>query len=205
MDQLQQTARQLLPAQAQDDQDMVAGLPHPRTSVCGALAGDSAVVGADGLEYMCGLQVGEQHRAVGRFAHCFHWSIGPTTSFPTGAGGRRSTQRARRPAHDARSSLCVGRVPEAASRRERHRRRRALLGDELTQNDRLWSWPRTGRAAGVQRGRPVSAVARFMTWPVRHDNELSVTTGREASLVFRCPVGLWHTIRASAADLADGS
>jgi hypothetical protein len=30
---LQQTARQLLPAQAQDDQDMVAGLPHPRTSV----------------------------------------------------------------------------------------------------------------------------------------------------------------------------
>jgi uncharacterized protein len=65
-DELQQTARQLLPARAQDDQDMVAGLPHPRTSVCGALADDSAVVGADGLEYRCGLQVGEQHRAVGR-------------------------------------------------------------------------------------------------------------------------------------------
>ncbi len=65
-EELQQTARELLPAHAQDDQDMVAGLPHPRTSVCGALADDSAVVGADGLEYRCGLQVGEQHRAVGR-------------------------------------------------------------------------------------------------------------------------------------------
>ncbi|MFZ0158949.1 MAG: radical SAM protein [Kineosporiaceae bacterium] len=65
-DQLQAVARELLPSDAQDDQDIVAGFPHPRTSVCGALAPDSAVVGADGLEYRCGLQVGEAHRAVGR-------------------------------------------------------------------------------------------------------------------------------------------
>jgi hypothetical protein len=146
-------------------------------------------------------------------------STARSAASPTASTGRSDRQRVSRPelVGDVRPNEpgdlltmlvppCVlGRVPEAASRRERHRRRRALLGDELTQNDRLWSRPRTGRAAGVQRGRPVSAVARFMTWPVRHDNELSVTTGREASLVFRCPVGLWHTIRASAADLADGS
>ncbi|WP_369386206.1 radical SAM protein [Streptomyces sp. CG1] len=64
---LETTARSLLPPQARDDQDIVSGFPHPKTSVCGALADDSAVVGADGLEYRCGLQVGEQHRAVGRF------------------------------------------------------------------------------------------------------------------------------------------
>lgn len=64
-DELQRIAREMLPPGSQDDQDLVAGLPHPRTSVCGALAPDSAVVGADGLEYRCGLQVGERHRAVG--------------------------------------------------------------------------------------------------------------------------------------------
>lgn len=42
------------------------GFPFPRTSVCAALARQSFVVGADGLEYRCGLQVGEKHRAVGR-------------------------------------------------------------------------------------------------------------------------------------------
>lgn len=56
-----------LPARAQDDQDLVDGFPVPKTSVCGALAFDSTVVGADGYEYRCGLQVGETHRAVGRF------------------------------------------------------------------------------------------------------------------------------------------
>jgi uncharacterized protein len=65
-DELEATLRALLPASARDDQDLVGGLPHPRTSVCGALAPDSAVIGADGLEYRCGLQVGERHRAVGR-------------------------------------------------------------------------------------------------------------------------------------------
>jgi uncharacterized protein len=64
---LQDQARGLLPQTAQDDQDTVSGFPFPMTSVCGALASDSAVVGADGLEYRCGLQVGERHRAVGHF------------------------------------------------------------------------------------------------------------------------------------------
>jgi uncharacterized protein len=64
-DALQAIARVMLPPGSQDDQDIVAGFPHPRTSVCGALAPDSAVVGADGLEYRCGLQVGERDRAVG--------------------------------------------------------------------------------------------------------------------------------------------
>lgn len=41
------------------------GFPYPRTSVCAALANDSVVIGADGLHYRCGLQVGETHRAVG--------------------------------------------------------------------------------------------------------------------------------------------
>lgn len=42
------------------------GVPQPKTSVCAALAADSVVVGAEGLLYRCGLQVGEKHRAVGR-------------------------------------------------------------------------------------------------------------------------------------------
>ncbi len=41
------------------------GVPEPKSSVCAALAPDSAVIGADGLLYRCGLQVGEKHRAVG--------------------------------------------------------------------------------------------------------------------------------------------
>jgi uncharacterized protein len=41
------------------------GFPRPRTSVCAALADDSVVIGADGREYRCGLQVGEGARAVG--------------------------------------------------------------------------------------------------------------------------------------------
>jgi len=63
---LEAIARDRLPSRAQDDLDVVAGFPHPKTSVCGALAFDSTVIGADGLEYRCGLQVGERHRAVGR-------------------------------------------------------------------------------------------------------------------------------------------
>ncbi|MFE4512737.1 radical SAM protein [Kitasatospora sp. NPDC056783] len=63
---LEETARNMLPPGARDTQDIVGGFPHPKTSVCGALAEGSAVVGADGLEYRCGLQVGERHRAVGR-------------------------------------------------------------------------------------------------------------------------------------------
>lgn len=66
-DALQELARSHLPARARDEDDIVAGFPFPMTSVCGALGSDSAVIGADGLEYRCGLQVGEKHRAVGRF------------------------------------------------------------------------------------------------------------------------------------------
>lgn len=42
------------------------GFPYPRTSVCAALAHDSVVIGAEGLQYRCGLQVGETHRAIDR-------------------------------------------------------------------------------------------------------------------------------------------
>jgi uncharacterized protein len=41
------------------------GFAYPKTSVCAALTRGSFVVGADGLHYRCGLQVGEKHRAVG--------------------------------------------------------------------------------------------------------------------------------------------
>jgi uncharacterized protein len=61
-----QLVRERVPQRSQHLDGVVEGFPFPRTSVCGALAPDSAVVGADGLEYRCGLQVGETHRAVGR-------------------------------------------------------------------------------------------------------------------------------------------
>ena len=64
LDELQALARSAVPIEAQDRPDTVAGFPHPKTSVCGALASDSAVIGADGLEYRCALQVGETHHAV---------------------------------------------------------------------------------------------------------------------------------------------
>jgi uncharacterized protein len=77
LDALEAGARRMLPVVAQDEPDVVGGFPHPKTSVCGALAFDSAVVGADGLEYRCGLQVGETRRAVGRFG-----AVGGKESFP---------------------------------------------------------------------------------------------------------------------------
>lgn len=49
-----------------EESEVPDGYPYPRTSVCAALARDSFVLGADGLHYRCGLQVGETHRAVGR-------------------------------------------------------------------------------------------------------------------------------------------
>jgi uncharacterized protein len=48
-----------------EESEVPDGFPFPRTSVCAALARDSAVVGADGTLYRCGLQVGESHRGVG--------------------------------------------------------------------------------------------------------------------------------------------
>lgn len=41
------------------------GFPVPKNSVCAALAHDSVVIGADSLQYRCGLQVGETGRSVG--------------------------------------------------------------------------------------------------------------------------------------------
>jgi uncharacterized protein len=48
-----------------DESEAPEGFPHPRTSVCAALAVDSVVVGADRRLYRCGLQVSEPRRAVG--------------------------------------------------------------------------------------------------------------------------------------------
>jgi uncharacterized protein len=87
-----QLVRDEVPARSQYEQEVVEGFPFPRTSVCGALAPDSAVVGADGLEYRCGLQVGEKHRAVGRvfgaeegeeFDHGKWWDTYDPTTLPT--------------------------------------------------------------------------------------------------------------------------
>lgn len=49
-----------------EEAEVPDGYPYPKSSVCAALARDSFVLGADGLQYRCGLQVGETHRAVGR-------------------------------------------------------------------------------------------------------------------------------------------
>jgi uncharacterized protein len=48
-----------------EEAEVPDGFPYPKTYVCAALATQSFVVGADGLQYRCGLQVGEKARAVG--------------------------------------------------------------------------------------------------------------------------------------------
>lgn len=48
-----------------EESEVPDGFPFPKTSVCAALARNSVVVGAEGLTYRCGLQVGEKARAVG--------------------------------------------------------------------------------------------------------------------------------------------
>jgi uncharacterized protein len=53
---------------AVEESETPDGFPYPKTSVCTALAQDSVVIGADGLHYRCGLQVGETERAVGRLS-----------------------------------------------------------------------------------------------------------------------------------------
>jgi uncharacterized protein len=65
-DELRAVVRQLLcnPSWVEES-EIPDGYPFPKTSVCAALAMHSQVVGADGLAYRCGLQVGEKHRAVG--------------------------------------------------------------------------------------------------------------------------------------------
>ena len=65
-DALRASVREELAGQARvEESEVPDGFPYPRTSVCAALAKHSAVVGADGLVYRCGLQVGEEGRAVG--------------------------------------------------------------------------------------------------------------------------------------------
>jgi uncharacterized protein len=54
---------------AVEESEVPDGFPYPRTSVCGALADDSVVIGADGGMYRCGLQVAEPHRQVSQLAH----------------------------------------------------------------------------------------------------------------------------------------
>jgi uncharacterized protein len=49
-----------------EESEVPDGYPHPKTSVCAALAQNSVVVGADRHTYRCGLQVGEIKRAVGK-------------------------------------------------------------------------------------------------------------------------------------------
>lgn len=48
-----------------EESEVPDGFPYPKTSVCAALAFRSEVFGADGLTYRCGLQVGDERRAVG--------------------------------------------------------------------------------------------------------------------------------------------
>jgi uncharacterized protein len=55
-----------------EESEVPDGYPHPKTSVCAALAYDSEVIGADGLKYRCGLQVGEVNRAVGNLRNSDH-------------------------------------------------------------------------------------------------------------------------------------
>ena len=65
-DALRASVRQELAGRARiEESEVPDGFPYPRTSVCAALAKYSAVIGADGLVYRCGLQVGEKGRAVG--------------------------------------------------------------------------------------------------------------------------------------------
>jgi uncharacterized protein len=62
---LRERARHMVPHEAMLDETTTRSLyPLPRTSVCAALAEDSIVVGADGNQYRCGLQVGEKNRPV---------------------------------------------------------------------------------------------------------------------------------------------
>jgi uncharacterized protein len=75
-----------------EESEVPDGFPYPKTSVCAALASRSEVIGADGLKYRCGLQVGEQHRAVGatrpelsrrRFADADWWERFDPTILPS--------------------------------------------------------------------------------------------------------------------------
>ncbi len=65
-DRLFALALERLPAAFLDEANNPKLLPKPKTSVCAALANNSVVIGADGFEYRCCLQVGETKHAVGK-------------------------------------------------------------------------------------------------------------------------------------------
>ena len=67
-----------------EESEVPDGFPYPKNSVCAALAKRSFVVGADGLSYHCGLQVGEKHRAVAEIAGSVHRRSSPGV-FPDSA------------------------------------------------------------------------------------------------------------------------
>jgi uncharacterized protein len=71
---------------ALEESEVPDGFPFPRTSVCGALANDSTVIGADKALYRCGLQVGEQHRKVGHLGPVAAPALLPVLSSGSGAG-----------------------------------------------------------------------------------------------------------------------
>jgi uncharacterized protein len=61
-------ARELIAGETPiEESEAPYGFPFPRSSVCAALAQDSIVLGAEGVSYRCGLQVGEWDRSVGNF------------------------------------------------------------------------------------------------------------------------------------------
>lgn len=64
-DNIRATVRNELGGIKIEESEIPDGFPHPKTSVCAALSNNSIVVGAEGLTYRCGLQVGEQSRAIG--------------------------------------------------------------------------------------------------------------------------------------------
>ena len=65
-DQLRQDIREFVATETKiEETEAPDGLPFPKTSVCAALARDSVVIGADGFEYRCGLQVGQREQASG--------------------------------------------------------------------------------------------------------------------------------------------
>lgn len=74
-----------------EESEVPDGYPYPRNSVCGALAQDSVVIGAEGSLYRCGLQVSESHRAVGALSRSLSPAIaGPFKLLPMAEQPRSS-------------------------------------------------------------------------------------------------------------------
>jgi uncharacterized protein len=86
-----------------EESEVPDGYPYPKTSVCAALANNSAVVGADGLIYRCGLQVGEQRRAVSTLSKAREVAAG---SVPEGVGKDASWWKAFDPTTQPTCSIC---------------------------------------------------------------------------------------------------